>query len=106
MPPRKHVRTLPESTAWLFPEYRFERMDDEGYANVIIERILEHGTWDELRWLFGRYGRKRVAAWVRQHGFRRLSPWSFSYWREMLAIKRYKLPPWGKVKSIFWDQPR
>ncbi len=99
-------KTLPESTAWLFPEYDFGKMDDEGYASVIIERILERGTWDELRWLFARYGRQRVTAWVRRYGYRGLSPYSFDYWRWVLGIKRYKLPPWGKVKTIFWDQPR
>lgn len=102
--PRK---TLPESTAWLFPEYAFDKMDDEGYANVIIERILERGSWAELRWLFDRYRQRRVTAWLRQHGFRRLSPRSFDYWRWVLGVKRFKTPPWGaEAKSVFWDQPR
>jgi len=102
-PPRK---TLPESTAWLFPEYTFGKMDDEGFANVIIERILERGLWDELRWLFARYGRPRIATWLRQHGFRRLSPCSFAYWRRVLGVKRYKAPPWAAAsKSMFWEQP-
>jgi hypothetical protein len=92
--------------AWLFPEYESVRMNAVEYANVIIERILEHGTWNELRWLFDCYGQKHITAWVRQHGLRRLSPWAFSYWREMLGIKRFQLPPWGQVKSVFWDQAR
>lgn len=98
---------LPESTAWLFPEYKFARMDAESYATVIIERILERGSWAELRWLFTRYGRQRVATWLRQHGFRRLSPCAFGYWRWVLGVKRYKAPPWATAaKSIFWEQPR
>ena len=110
MPTRKSSssrKTLPESTAWLFPEYEFGKMDDQGFANVIIERILERGSWAELRWLFARYGQRRVATWLRQHGFRRLSPCSFSYWRWVLGVKRYQAPPWAAAgKSLFWEQPR
>jgi len=40
-------RTLPESTAWLFPEYEFGKMNPRAYRHVIIERILERGTWSE-----------------------------------------------------------
>ena len=90
MPTRKSLssrKTLPESTAWLFPEYEFGKMDDEGFANVIVERILERGTWDELRWLFARYGQRRIATWLRQHGFRRLSPRSFEYWLGVFVVK-------------------
>ena len=92
-------KTLPEST--------FGKMDDEGFANVIIERILERGSWDQLRWLFARYSQRRVATWLRQHGFRRLSPRSFEYWRRVLGVKRYKAPPWAAAaRSMFWEQPR
>ncbi|HID63238.1 MAG TPA: hypothetical protein EYP49_10925 [Anaerolineae bacterium] len=38
---------LPMSIAGLFPEYRFESMDAETHESVIIERILERGTWFE-----------------------------------------------------------
>jgi hypothetical protein len=106
MPQVSSHRSLPESTAWLFPEYEFSRMDDEGYANVIIERILERGSWDQLRWMFARYGRRRVAMWLRQHGFRRLSPRSFEYWRWVLGIRRYNAPPWAAAaRSLFWKRP-
>ena len=56
---------LPVTTAWLFPEYDFAAIEPEGYADVIIERILERGAWNELRWLFARYGELRVREWVR-----------------------------------------
>jgi hypothetical protein len=49
----KHTyNSLPTDTAWLFPEYEFETMGLESHAGVIIERILERGTWAQLRWLF------------------------------------------------------
>jgi len=86
---------LPASSDWLFPEYDFAAMESEEYAGVIIERILERGSWAELRWLFARYGEKRVAEWVRQHGFRLLTKRSFALWRLALRVQDYVAPPWA-----------
>jgi hypothetical protein len=86
---------LPTEAAWLFPEYNFETMGLEHHAGVIIERILERGTWEQLRWLFGCYGEERVAEWVRRHGFRLLSKRSFALWRLALDITDYVAPEWA-----------
>lgn len=85
---------LPMDSAWLFPEYDFENMNLEDYQGVIIERILERGTWAQTRWLFKSYGETKVAEWVRKHGFRLLSKRSFALWRLSLRIKEYYAPPW------------
>ena len=89
---------LPQSSEWLFPEYEFARMNPDDYAGVVIERILDRGSWAEIRWLLDRYGERAIARWVREHGYRRLDRRAFTYWRDMLGIKRYKVPPWEKVK--------
>jgi hypothetical protein len=62
---------------------------------VIIERILERGSWTQLRWLFAIYGEDYVADWVRQHGFRLLSKRSFALWRLALDITDYVAPDWA-----------
>ena len=89
---------LPQSTAWLFPEYEFARMNSDDFENVIIERILDRGSWAEIGWLIDTYGKREIAKWVRAHGYRRLDRRTFAYWRDMLGIKRYKVPPWERVK--------
>jgi hypothetical protein len=89
------ARGLPPDSAWLFPEYDFEAMDLERHSGVIIERVLERGTWEQTRWLFATYGEARVAAWVRQHGFRLLSGRSFALWRLALGITDYVAPAWA-----------
>ncbi len=86
---------LPASTAWLFPEYDFESIDLKHHQGVIIERILERGTWEQVRWLFAGYGEERVAEWVRRHGFRLLSKRSFALWRLALDITDYTAPDWA-----------
>lgn len=86
---------LSQDTDWLFPEYDFETMNLETHQGVIIERILERGTWEQLRWLFTTYGEDEVAAWVRQHGFRLLSKRSFALWRLVLGVTDYQAPQWA-----------
>ncbi len=97
---------LPQSTDWLFPEYEFARMNTEEYAGVVLERILDGGSWDEIRWLFDHYGKRTVTKWVREHGYRLLSLRAFKYWCDMLGIKRYKVPPWerGHERTKEWNE--
>ncbi len=92
---------LPADTAWLFPEYDFETMDLKHHQGVIIERILERGTWEQVRWLFACYGEDQVTKWVRQHGFRLLTKRSFALWRLALDITDYVAPDWAvKAKKM------
>ena len=85
---------LPKTSAWLFPEYDFAHMNPDGYASVVIERILNRGSWAEISWLLARYGKRDIAKWIRQHGYRRLDRRAFEYSRWMLGIKQYRVPPW------------
>lgn len=88
-------KTLPQSTTWLFPEYDFANVNPRRDRDVIMERILERGTWSEVNWLFDYYGERDVRDWVRQRGYRALTRRSFALWRLMLNIRRFRLPPWG-----------
>ncbi|RPJ54687.1 MAG: hypothetical protein EHM12_13500 [Dehalococcoidia bacterium] len=95
------AQKLPAETAWLFPEYSFDTIGLESHLSVIIERILERGTWEQTRWLFSYYGEKQVADWVRRRGFRLLSKRSFALWRLTLGITNYVAPDWAiQAKSI------
>jgi len=87
--------SLPDSAAWLFPEYDFDALDLASHSGMIIERLLERGDWPQLRWLFATYGEARVAGWVRRHGFRLLSRRSFALWRLALDIADYVAPDWA-----------
>jgi hypothetical protein len=88
------VNGLPPDLEWLFPEYNFQAMQVEEYRSVIIERVLEKGSWEQLRWLFAVYGELQVAEWVRRHGFRRLSRRSFALWRLALGVEDYFALDW------------
>jgi hypothetical protein len=86
---------IPADAGWLFPEYDFATIQIEGHRGVIIERFLEKGSWEQLRWLFRTYGEETVADWVRRHGFRLLSKRSFALWRLALEVADYHAPDWA-----------
>lgn len=86
---------LPAASAWLFPEYDFGTMDLVQHRGVIMERLLDRGTWEQLRWLFSTYGEGRVSEWVRRHGLRLLSKRSFALWCLALGVKQYEAPSWA-----------
>jgi len=86
---------FPADMEWLFPEYEFAAMTLQSYRGVIIERVLEKGSWEQLRWLFHTYGEQAAADWVRDHGFRLLSKRSFSLWCCALDVHDYRAPDWA-----------
>lgn len=86
-----------------FQEYNIERLDITRDANLIIQRTLEFGTWDEIRWLFQLYRSKRIRLFLREYGERGLKPVTFTYWRKLLGIRRWKKHPFFPVKGELWD---
>ncbi len=86
-----------------FQEYDVKDLNLTRDANLIIQRTLEFGTWDEVRWLFQLYGLKRVRLFLRQHGERWLKPMIFQYWRKLLRITKWEHSPFPTLKGEIWD---
>jgi hypothetical protein len=87
-----------------FQEYDPLTLDLQRHANLVIQRALEHGTWDEVRWLLSTYGAPRIRAFLREHGERLLSPVTFNYWRKLLRIRRWRHSPFALPKGEVWDR--
>ena len=96
-----------EIPAGLWPhsqEYDPLALDLVRDANQVIQRTLEHGTWDEVRWLFSTYDAPCIRIFLREHGERLLSPGSFNYWRKLLQIRRWARAPFTLPKGQVWDR--
>ena len=77
---------IPRSLAPCFQEYNLERLDPALHGDLILERVLARGDRQELRWLFGTYGRDRIQEWVAHMGSRRL-PWRrYNLWCVLLGL--------------------
>jgi hypothetical protein len=87
---------LPERTARLFPfpGDAASEADPAAGRGLLIERILEDGDGDDLRWLLTQVSESALAAWFFRAGGRKLSRRSRAYWSLVLAT-----PPGPAVDS-------
>lgn len=85
-----------------FQEYDLSSLDLDRDADLIIQRTLEYGTWDEIRWLVASYGVDRVRTFVRVRGERMLSRVTFNYWRKLLRIHRWRHSPFANEAREVW----
>ena len=51
---------IPSSIQPYFQVYGLADLHLRRDANLIIQRILDYGTWDEVRWLFQTYSRQHI----------------------------------------------
>jgi hypothetical protein len=105
----QHARTpslnqIPAGLRPHFQEYNPSQLDFQRDANLIIQRTLEFGTWDEIRWLFKTYGSKRIRSFLREHGQRGLKPVTFQYWRKLFRIRKWKSSPFPTAKGELWNR--
>jgi len=98
------VNSVPVGLRPHFQEYEPELLDLEKDADLIIQRTLEFGTWDEARWLFATYGRARIRFFLRKRGERMLSPVVFHYWRKLLKVSRWRRSPFETPKGELWSR--
>ena len=87
-----------------FHEYDTSQLNFTRDANLIIQRTLEFGPWEEIRWLFEVYGGKRIRLFLREYGERWLKPITFHYWRKLLGIRKWKTSPFATPKGELWNR--
>ncbi len=100
----KSAFQIPDGLKPYFQEYDTAQLDFIRDANLIIQRTLEFGTWDEIRWLFAAYGSRRIRRFLREHGQRWLKPVTFHYWRKLLGIRKWRHPPFSPTDRQVWNR--
>jgi len=98
-----HQANIPAGLHPYFQEYDVLALDLQRDANLIIQRTLEFGTWEEVRWVFRTLGSKRVRLFLRQYGERWLKPANFQYWRKLLHIRKWRHSPFPTIKGGAWN---
>jgi Family of unknown function (DUF6922) len=80
------MSAIPSSLSPFFQEYELEALTLEGSAATIIERTLQFGNREEIRWLFSYYSRQRIRDWVQQWGNLALPEPHLTFWRLILDL--------------------
>lgn len=96
--------SIPAGLVPHFQEYDARSLDLDRDANLIIQRALEYGSWEDVSWLFGIYGKERIGAFLRERGERLLSPVAFNYWRKLLDIQQWRASPFPTPRDEVWDR--
>ncbi|MFH1262856.1 MAG: hypothetical protein V1495_05370 [Pseudomonadota bacterium] len=96
-------RPLPAGFQSHFPEYRVRDLHPSRDRTVVLSRLLEHGTYEDLRWMCRRYSRATLRAFVKGEGARLLSKRSANFWGVIFGVKSAApsgrdlgLDPWRK----------
>jgi len=91
---------LPEFLRPLFWEVDFDRLRVRGHERYIIERVLEYGDDEAIRWLYHTFGPRAIGDVVRRS--RKISRNTATLWALVLDIpgeqiqclsKHYRLTP-------------
>jgi len=88
---------LPPSIKPYFQEYDFSRLAVDIHAELVIERVLNYGNLEELRWLFTQYGWSPITQWVQERGEKRLSSRRYRLWCVLLEIPPSLFPSTRKT---------
>jgi len=82
------AQPLPAALERLFSEYDSEALNAGRDRVLILSRILEGGSTEDVRWAIARYGRKCVAQFLLEDGARLLSPRAFALWSGLLRVPK------------------
>ncbi len=85
----KGKNTLPKKFSPLFWDTYRSDIDLEEHAPFVMERILEHGTWESVLWLREYYGDEAIKQYILKRGYKVLSSKTLNYWKNTLPISRY-----------------
>jgi len=94
--------SIPSGLRPYFQEYDVDSLQVERDANLILQRTLEFGDWEEVRWLFHTYGKERIRAFLREFGERMLKPSTFNYWRKLFRLRRWRRSPFPMSREEVW----
>jgi hypothetical protein len=89
--PAGDPRAIPPPLAErLFPDVAREDLTLEsslgGSRSLVLARLLEDGDRNDLAWLFSALPMAEIAAWLGEHGGRKLSRRSAAYWQTVLGV--------------------
>lgn len=99
----RDVTALPSSTLRLFDGYPPEELTRPENRAFLLERLLEEGDREDLRWLARQVDEAELRDFFRRAAARRLSARSRAFWRLVLGGTTTEEAPFeGLSRSEIW----
>ncbi len=54
--------------------------------DTVLERVMQHGGWAEMRWLLRTFDSRRVRSFLEDRGCRTLAPRDLRFWAHVCAV--------------------
>lgn len=96
----KTATSLPQSLQEFFWDYRFNQLTWEGDRELVIRRLLTHGSWEAITWLRRKIGDSDLRKWLITHQGRGLSPRQLRFWSLVLAIPNRQVSAWMPTERL------
>lgn len=91
------AQPLPGRLKPLFPEYEPGRLNAGKDSVLVIARVLESGSREDLRWLMNRYPAPQIRRTVETEASRLLSTRSRRLWSLVFKVVPRPLPAWRRT---------
>ena len=86
---------LPASVRQLLWEYDTADGAPSGrWERVAMERVMERGTLDDMRWLLSTFGRDRLREFLEERGRRVLPPRELRFWSRVCRVHEPRADRW------------
>ena len=100
-------RALSAALRPLFWDYDVAKLRWPRDRELVIARVLQKGTWDNLCWLRRRAGDRALRAWIIRRRGRGLDPPDLRFWELILHIPRCTVNAWlADPERPVWDRRR
>lgn len=80
------MSTIPISLKPFFQEYDISKLTPETDSFTIIERVLQFGNRQEIKWMFDTYSQEKIFLWLTQYGDERLPQPHLNFWKLVLEL--------------------
>jgi hypothetical protein len=92
---------LPDYIARLLWQVDPGQIDLDAHRDYVLERVMQRGGWDAMRWLRRTYSRETMADFLRRRGTR-LPPRERAYWSLAVGVELEQEPGGGRPS---WAAP-
>ena len=100
----KQTRYLAEKLRPFFWDYDFRRLRWGEDRDLIISRILSHGDWQALKWLWSRVDSAILGNWLLTRRGAGLSSHQLRFWELILELPHREVNEWLKGKGrMVWE---
>lgn len=78
---------IPKAIRPLLWDTDAETLDPGQHPEYVLERVLERGSPEAVRWARDLFGDERIRGFLRADGSRRLSPRTLNYWALRFGVE-------------------